>query len=228
MRWGEAMTAINDFEKAFLSALKISRSDIFGVPDSQIPASAQADSQIPQLGYIGRNYAEGGVVILAINPGGGHDSYIRTAQDSVLLPMITALRDGRGDRETLHKMFEQYQTNIRSWNLWRIMAPVLEAAGKPQDEVAYLNWCPFRTRHDRMPRAQAMRNSYALVAKPLLDILRPQLVVGLGKKVGDWLARYHIDGARSFVVPRTNGDRYIRPEAREVLDEIARYARSQR
>lgn len=204
---------------AFVQRIKVSRAAVFGPDDPQLPNSEQQDADIPQLGYIGKNYRKGGDILLGINPGGGRDAYRRTPEDGRLLPRIAALRDGSHSNADLDAVFEICMENMRTWNLWRIVEPVLGALGKGQDEIAYLNWCPFRTRNDAMPRAYVMRNCRASIVDPLIAGLAPRRVIALGKKVGKWVTELPQD-AHIFVVPRTNGDRYLSERARAVLNDL--------
>lgn len=143
--------------EAIVRAVRLDRADIFGTGDEQRPISETQDSTIPQIGFIGANYRRGGTIFLGINPGGGGDTYIRTPGDACLLPMIRDLRAGMATPLRIQSMFDQCATAMRSWNLWRIVGPTLAACGSSQSEIAYLNWCPFRTRGDGTPRAKAMR-----------------------------------------------------------------------
>jgi hypothetical protein len=200
--------------------MRMDRAAVFGPFDSQSPTSEPQDATIPQIGFVGRDYQPGGDVLLGINPGGGGDAYTRTVEDSLLLPMIEALRKGEASPDAMAMAFAQYAANMRTWNLWRIVEPTLNACGRNQSEVAYLNWCPFRTRNDAMPHAPSMRRCREAYLAPLLAELAPTRVIALGKKAGCYLLREPFGDAQRFVVPRTNGDRYISAEAHQSLDFI--------
>lgn len=185
-----------------------------------MPVSQPQDAAVPQIGFVGQDYRSGGDVLLGINPGGGGDAYVRTAEDSLLLPMLVALRGEEASPNAVNAVFSQYAANMRTWNLWRIVEPVLDACGRSQSEVAYLNWCPFRTRNDAIPHAPAMRRCRDAYLAPLMDKLAPGRIIALGKKAGKWLERETFGGVPRFVVPRTIGDSYLSAEAREVLEVI--------
>jgi hypothetical protein len=207
----------HDPGQALRTALMLLRADIFG-SDDQLPLSEPGDAAIPQPGYVGRGYARGGDLLLAINPGGGGASYRRTAADARLLPMIQAFR--RGEDVAIEEIARQYLGNMRDWPLWRIVRPVLDACHRSEHDVAYANWCPFRTRDDRMPRAEAMRRCRDAHVLPTIRLLAPKRIIALGKKAGGWLQRLDLPDSRTFVVQRTNGDRWVCPEARETLGRI--------
>lgn len=210
--------------EAALRAVRLSRGDIFGSADEQLPIGEPGDALISMVGFVGCDYRPGGTLLLGINPGGGGDTYVRTAQDARLLPMIISLREGEATPAALAAMFDQYAASMRTWNLWRIAGPVLDACGARQSEVAYLNWCPFRTRADKMPFAYAMRRARQTYLAPLVDQLAPGRIIALGKKVGEWLEKEPPGAAARYVIPRTNGDRYLSAEAMEALDALRRDA----
>jgi hypothetical protein len=203
-----------------LNALRIDRAEVFFPADSQLPVSEPQDAMIPQIGFIGNDYRTGGDILLGINPGGGGDAYRRTAKDSLVLPMIAALRTEEASLEAAKATFGQYAANMRTWNLWRIVEPVLDACGRSQSEVVYLNWCPFRTRGDAMPHAPAMRRCFETYLAPIIAKLAPGRVIALGKKVGNWAVKVPFGDVPRFVVPRTIGDSYLSAEARETLTII--------
>lgn len=209
-----------DVYEILLQAMRMDRSDIFGSLDRQLPTSEPLDAMIPQIGFVGRDFLPGGDVLLGINPGGGGDAYVRTPEDSRLLPIISTLREESASPSLMGAVFDQYAKSMQTWNLWRIVKPVLDACGRSQSEVAYLNWCPFRTRHDAMPHAPSMRRCREVYLAPLLNKLAPRRVIGLGKKVGAHLQKEPLGGARRFVVPRTIGDSYLSADAREILEVI--------
>lgn len=208
-----------------LQAVRLNRSDVFGADDRQMPTSEPIDALVPQIGFVGNDYRPGGTILLGINPGGGGDTYRRTAQDSRLLPLITSLRDVEASPDALNKMFDLYAANMRTWNLWRIAAPVIEACGHGQSEIVYLNWCPFRTRGDKMPHARAMRQSFDAYLAPLIVRLAPRQMIALGMKVGTWLGKAPLRGVTLHVIPRTRGDSYLSPEALVAIERLKKSSR---
>jgi hypothetical protein len=218
----------NKAAEAFHRSARISRAELYGVPqDRQLPAHLVEDARIPFLGFAGSQFQPGGVVLLAINPGGGGDAYQRrTMQDAQLLPLIEAFTKSSGEEITKHfvAMSSNYAAQVRTWNLWRIFAPVLQACGKEMDEVIYLNCFPYRTAGDRMPQAAALRASWAKVVEPLLSVLNPAIVVALGKKVGGVAEQQFKGPGKLYVVPRTIGDTRVSEEAKVVLEALRKNA----
>ncbi len=209
---------------SFLRAASVSREDLYGVPvDGQMPLHLHDDARVPFLGFAGQRYVKGSVVLLAINPGGGGDAYqMRTTQDAQLLPLIEAFRRSSPSdtADRFDAMSRNYALQVRSWNLWRILGPVLEACGKELEEIAYLNCFPYRTTGDRKPSSQALRASWAKIVEPLLSELQPSKVVALGMKAGGVAETYHRGSYTLYVVPRTIGDSRISSEAQLVLKAL--------
>ena len=136
--------------------------------------------------------------------------------------MLKAFRDCGDEAEALFaRINEEFASVLPRWNLWRILKPTLDAAGVGLHEVAYLNAVPYRTRGDAMPKAHARDAAWRLVTGPTLDALRPGLLVALGKKAGDIMARLHRGEARTECVPRTIGDSYVSDDAPAMLEQIA-------
>lgn len=218
---------MQDIALAFLRSARVSREDLYGVGrDRQLPRHLVEDARLPLLGFAGPRYAAGGVVLLAINPGGGGDSYKRTPEDEELLPLIEAFRNSSAAEASwrFDAMSSNYRVQMQTWNLWRIFHPVLEACGKELEDVSFLNCFPYRTAGDRMPHAAALRASWTKIIEPLLAELRPSILVALGKKAGGVAARRYCGPAKLYVVPRTAGDSRISEEARVVIETLRRDA----
>lgn len=209
---------------AFHRATQVTRAELYGTPnDTQLPLNLQTDAGIPFLGFCGPQYAKGGVVLLAINPGGGGDAYAsRTRQDSELIPLIENFVSATPTEATaeFERMCASYSTQVQTWNLWRILQPTMEACCANIDQVCYLNLFPYRTRKDARPSSRALSAAWLKVVAPLLLALQPSLLVALGKKAGGVAERYHQRPPPLFVVPRTIGDTYVSTDAERVLSAI--------
>lgn len=213
------------FAQAFHRAASVSRATLYGTPvDRQLPQNLQDDARLPLLGFCGPKYVKGGVVLLAINPGGGGAAYVRrTPQDEILFPLIEAyVQNANPDvvSESFRRMSASFSTQAQSWNLWRILSPVLQACGKTMDDVAYLNCFPYRTAGDALPQATALRSGWTQIVAPLMGELAPSIVIALGKKAGNVAEKYWASPGKLFVVPRTIGDSRLSDEAKVVLSRI--------
>lgn len=207
----------------FQTNSRIPRSAVFG-PNDPVPLNLAEDARTMFAGAVGPDYRSGGVALLAINPGGGGDAYTRrTPADERLYPTLQRFRDAQDPALTLDT-FEAVNTLflplLKTWNIWRIVQPCLEAAGVELPQAAYLNAVPYRTRGDQTPSVGAKQAAWRLATGPALDALQPGMIVALGKKAGDVLTRFYQGRARCFVVPRTIGDSYLSAAAMEVLVQV--------
>ncbi|EDP62605.1 hypothetical protein BAL199_13718 [alpha proteobacterium BAL199] len=206
---------------------KVDRPAIFGADDPR-PVNLPQDAETMFAGAVGPRYRPGGLVFLAINPGGGGDTYTRrTPEDERFYPLLQAFKsrenaaDGMSEFEAINRAFAE---SLRRWNLWRILSPCLDAAGMDLDEIAYLNAVPYRTRGDAEPRMAAKRAAWQTLTGPTIDQLAPRFVVALGKKAGGVLTRFYKGPAVPFVVSRTIGDSYVSDAARAEIDRLAKAA----
>ena len=198
-----------------------SRPEIFGAAEPQTrPVNLEADAALMFPGYVGPRYEPGGVVLLAINPGGGKAAYkARTPADERFYPLMEAFQWCTPDAllARYEAMNAGWAVSMRTWNLRRVIEPVLDALECNVDRVAFLNAVPYRTREDRLPSAYARRQAWGRVIEPLLQVLEPGIIVALGQKAGDVLDQQYRGTARTFTVQRSNGDTYLTPKALEVL-----------
>jgi hypothetical protein len=212
--------------QVYRDAIKLTRSELFGLfPDRQMPNHLPEDALVPFLGFAGPNYRRGGILLLAINPGGGTNSYCRRPpQDAELIPHILAFRDSPPSEveRCFDTMSSNYLKQAKTWNLWGIVQPVLTACKRKPE--AFANIFPFRTNKDHKPHLVPLRNAINRVTRPLVTDLAPSIVVVLGKKAGDALKGYSLTSGEYFVVPRTNGDRYLSSEAKLVLEALCQHA----
>lgn len=209
--------------QVFHRVAQVTRASLYETPDDpQLPLNLQSDARIPFLGFCGPRYENRGVVVLAINPGGGGNSYTsRTPQDSALIPLIEKFASApSASTSAFETMCESYSAQVQTWNLWRILRPTLEASGTTLEHACYLNIFPYRTERDVRPSSQALVNAWQKVVSPLLEVLDPSLIVALGKKAGSVADRFHRPPPTLFVVPRTIGDSYVSAEAERVLASI--------
>lgn len=208
----------------FHRAAQVTRAALYGTPnDPQLPLNLVPDARVPFLGFCGPDYGNGGVVFLAINPGGGGDAYVsRTPQDSELIPLIEGFVSAVPAQvpNAFKRMCTSYSAQAQTWNLWRILQPTLDACRTTIGHICYLNLFPYRTANDARPSSLALKNSWLQIVTPLLQALRPSLLVALGKKAGSVAGRYHQAPPPLFVVPRTIGDTYVSEEANQVLATI--------
>lgn len=203
----------------------ISRQDIFGDAESaQRPINLPEDNSTMFAGYVGTGYVPGkGFLFLAINPGGGGDTYTqRIPEDEVFYPLLHDFKVANEESDVY--AFEAINTAfvpiVKGWNLWRILEPTLDAAGAGIDEVAYMNIVPYRTRGDKMPPVASRRTSWNQIVEPTLELLKPRAIITLGKKAGSIVNALMEDELPTYCVPRTIGDSYISEDAERTHKQL--------
>jgi len=214
--------------RLFHQCMLVERSEIFGQPDP-IPINAfKRNATVMWPGVVGPAYRQGGLMMMGVNPGGGKDTYNQARHgENELYPLLHQLEGCR--QEDVGPLFEKYSHVSlrvqREWNIWRLIHEVLNATDIPAEGYAYLNAVPYRTRGDSKPRAAAIKRSWEKIVTPQLAILKPGVIAALGKKAAKILTDHYKGPAKIFVIPRTNGDRYISKEAEEVLLQMSMHFR---
>jgi hypothetical protein len=202
----------------FHGLVQISRTEIFGVDNEKyMPLHLPDDAGTMFAGYVGQEYKPAsGILVLAINPGGGGDSYTsRPPEDERFYPHLMEFK--RGPATAALKGFERinqaFASIVRDWNMWRILEPTIDAAGCSIEEVAYMNVVPYRTRENKMPPVSARRKAWDLVVGPTLDVLEPRAILTLGKKAGSVVETLYMGNLRHYCIPRTIGDSWVSDDA---------------
>jgi hypothetical protein len=208
----------------------VPRHDIFGAADAKcLPLNLRSDAETMFAGYVGSGFeCDRGILLLAINPGGGRDAYtMRTPEDESFYPLLQTFKaaDSRGIVDAFEQINRAFPPIVRAWNLWRILGPTLAAASRSLEQIAYMNIVPYRTRGDRPPPVPACRAAWLRLVVPTLQVLRPRAIVTLGKKAGSVIERFHSGGMHVYCVPRTIGDTRISDEARAVHERMYRELR---
>ena len=226
-----------DFRVATATAVydlsSVTRLDIFGSLDkAYMPLHLQDDAKVMIPPFVGRRYKPArGLLLLGINPGGGGDAQEdRTAEEEKQFPMIERFyKSSDAERvEAFEIINGTFPSIVRGWNLWRILVPTLEAAGRSLDEVALWNLVPYRTRSNKQPPVTALDKSWQLFVQPMLALLRPSAIVALGKKAGTGLDRQRLEKTLVYCVPRTNGDWVVSADAITVHDRMKKELRRRR
>jgi len=204
---------------------RVSRREIFGDADTKYrPINLPEDNSTMFAGYVGRDYSPGdGLVLLAINPGGGGDAYTRRIpEDEVFYPLLIAFKQAKGSSilPAFEAINDAFVPIVKGWNLWRILEPTLRAAEARIEQVAYMNVVPYRTREDKMPPVAARRTAWGEIIQPTLDLLAPRATITLGKKAGAVVEALSDSDVPTYCVPRTIGDSYISDGALEMHSRI--------
>lgn len=211
--------------KHFHNLVQIPREVIFGEVDAKYtPINLSDDSAIMFAGYVGAKYKpDHGLLLLAINPGGGGDAYThRIPEDEIFYPLLMEFKSCSSTNRV--SAFERVNSSfipiVQGWSLWKILKPTLDAAGKTLDEVAYMNVVPYRTRGDKMPPIAARRTSWEVVIEPTLEVLKPKAIITLGKKAGSVVDILYRGSEHLYCVPRTIGDSWVSDDAVAVHEKM--------
>ena len=183
------MTFRREICKLWHDSVQIEREVIFGPCDAKYrPLHLADDANTMFAGFVGRRYRSGaGILLLAINPGGGGDAYrSRTGEDEHFYPLLRAFKRATPEHalEAFERVNDTFAEIVSHWNVWKIIKPTLKAAGKALDEVAFMNLVPYRTRADKTPPVAARRTAVKRIVEPTIDLLVPRAIVALGKKAG--------------------------------------------
>jgi hypothetical protein len=175
----------------------------------------------PYLGWVGKNY-RGGTVLIAKNPGGGGDGRVApSALDLEVQRQLFALRD---DEQTapdtlLEAVTRAFHTQLPTIGMGVLLGRVLSRFGEALDDVAFFNVCPYRTRNDKSLTTTTQRRSLELIAKPLVRALQPDTLLYLGVGVGREASK-KLAAKWTYVLPRAINDKQLKAEAVPVLDAI--------
>lgn len=206
--------------KAYQTALRLSRAQFFE-QNASLPLSLTDSANIPYLGWVGKSY-RGGTVLIAKNPGGGGDSQVETtALDARVVGWLKALRDSEETNASglLDELTEAYHTQLPTIGMGVLLNRVLSRAGETLDSVAFFNACPYRTRNDEKLGARTQKKSRELIAAPLLETLSPDTIIYLGVEVGREASKT-LTARWTYVIPRAINDKQLNKNAEPVLAQI--------
>lgn len=206
--------------KAYQTALRVSRAQFFEV-NTSLPVSLTDSAHIPYLGWVGKNY-RGGTVLIAKNPGGGGDSQVETTElDARVIARLKALRDSEAANASglLDELTDAYHTQLPTIGMGVLLNRVLSRAGEKLDRVTFFNACPYRTRNDEKLGARMQRVSREVVAAPLLKALNPDTIIYLGVEVGREASKT-LKAHWTYVLPRAINDRQLNKDAEPVSAQL--------
>ena len=211
--------------------VRISREEVFGAADEKCtPRHLLDDAAVMFAGYVGVDWRPAdGLLLLAINPGGGGDAYEhRTPEDREFIPVLRRFKEARGSEvlESFERVNLAFVRIVKGWSIWNILDATLHAAGVELKEVAYMNIVPYRTRNNTEPPVAARERGWKQIVEPSLHHLAPRAIVAIGKRAGRVVDRWYTGGQAVYCVPRTNGDRYVSVDAESELERMRSELRS--
>ena len=202
---------------------KIIRTEPFASPrvGDWLRSTGESD-RIPQPGFVGARYREGGTLLLGMNPGGKGKT--DTEHDKRFFDSLGCLAGS--DDDPVQSFLE--------WNIvfeevactWRpyypnLMSPILQKLDKKLADVAYLNVLKWRNR----PEANHVRPvlydlSWEAHTRDQVTLLNPNKIIVLGKKAADWFTRKYEGKAGLHIIPRTRGDHHFSRITRSAIDQL--------
>ena len=188
--------------------LRSNREDLFG-PDAAgfRNRNRHEGDRLAQPGYVGRDYAPGGMLFLSMYPGGGPDGG-RGPDDRRMYLLLKELRDaGDEDRspafENLNAMLAELMAR---WKMYtKFIAPVLEGTGTSLNAVAFANLLKWRWDGSNGVRS-AYRTAWHDHTGEQIELLAPGFVVAVGVDAGRLFQEWYRGPARVEIIPRVIGD----------------------
>ncbi len=186
---------MNRFPLGYTSALEVvrlGRAAFFGSATEDLPQRQSEelcrDDQIPQFGYVGREYGAARVLLLGINPGNGPKTAVsRSLTDSRMMPTLAAFAEDPSVPNFL-RAHEAQKIECQTWHIWRRhCAEIFGAGGLSLEQIAYSNCLPWRSGSDSNFDDTVAANAARLYALPLIEELAPTVVIAVGKRAADIL-----------------------------------------
>ena len=174
-------------------------------------ADVQRDAffNLPQPGFIGKNYAAHKVIFIGQNPGTSPDHF--AAEDKLYADLLLKLRQEQ-DSAAYSELYEFLQDFMQKWQVNKSYFP-LDECGLRLEDIAYFNLVRCRTRGNAVP----IRNVTSTCMNHFLNwikILSPAVIVCIGKNPYDGISQelekrgipcYFINRAHN----RSNSERQI-------------------
>ena len=176
---------------------------------------------LPQPGFVGRLYDEGGLLILGLNPAaGGHGL---SPDDRAQYELLHELREASDTdvEAAFERLMSQLATIMPAWKIFANngINAVLRAHGIAFDHVAYLNICKWRT-IDANLSARLLKDAGEATESQIAQ-LKPARTIVLGKRAWrSWWLHQPSAGEWDVCIPRSIGDAYPNPSAAPVLQRL--------
>lgn len=168
-----------------VGALEAGRAAFVGSAYADLPTrrapQIASDDLVPQFGFVGDRYSASRVLLLGINPGNG-DNQKRNAADDIQMPPLADFARTR-TVEAFKAAQNAYRQVCQAWPMWRRHCSEVIGAGLlTLDDNAYSTCLPWRTASEASFDGNVSRQAAVLYAYPLIDELKPMVVIAMGKK----------------------------------------------
>jgi len=191
---------------------------IFGAEVTKLSNRHYADA-IPQPGFVGSNYRRGGILFIAMNPGGGADEH--DFDGRLIYATLQHLR--ASDVEARNAAFDQmnktHQQIVPQWKICaNFVSPVLKCTGQTLQDVAYINLLKWRTQ-----KSSGLDCLYGLSwdahTHKQVEALAPGAVIAVGSNAGTAFASRYKGNIYFDAIPRAVGNN-LRKESHEAISRI--------
>ena len=139
---------------------------------------------LPQPGYVGRNYFKTRVLLVGQNPGVSSERF--TEQDILYARALTAVAE-TPSLDTMERLLDVLDTIIPTWPVTDNYFP-LSDCGLALQDIAYLNLVRCRTNRNAAPSDMMVSTCLANHFLCWLDWLGPRVVICIGKWAHDKIA----------------------------------------
>lgn len=142
---------------------------------------ARTATNVPQPGFIGTNYAARRIMLVGQNPGESRER-LKDRDE----PYMEALRQlgQTPSPETLNHFQDVVRAYAEHWPITRAHFP-LQQCGLSLDDIAYCNVVRCRTTRDAAPGPRLVGACVSTHFEQWLDLLKPRLVVFIGRWAAD-------------------------------------------
>ena len=195
---------MNNFQRQaaelFHNYVQIEREEFFGNDDliKWLPEFQLDDAKCMCPPFMGKKYKRGGLIILPINPGGGNEKNdVRDDGDSILYPVCHEFKSlEKNIAEYYWESFVPTFINaMMSYPIYQKMTDILKSSQSTLDDICYFNFLPYRGKSNKYPASK--KDMLDIVPKcrdkfvePVLDFLKPSLVISFGKQVDTYIREY--------------------------------------
>jgi hypothetical protein len=178
--------------------------------------------KIPQPGYVGSQYAPGGIVFVSMNPGGGPADGLGES-DLRQYKMLEELRDSTPTQSAsvFKKLCALLSEEMPRWKIYRnFVAPILEPLSIPFSTVSYLNLLKWRTKSSKK-LARLYEISWRDHTLAQFELLSPGTIIAIGVDAGNSFLKLYAGRATIDVIPRVIGNNVGSP-GREAISRISK------
>jgi hypothetical protein len=164
-------------------------------------------------------------VFVAGNPGGQKTDDIGLA-DNKQYKLLQRLRSAR-PAERIKAFDDLNRDLVRSMKDWRIydmyIARIFKGLPISFSDVAFINLLKWRTIGETLPRS-LLSISWEAHTRDQIHLLRPSLIISLGKSVtGPFIEQHYADARYNIIIPRTRGDLRLSDESRVAIKSARGY-----